>query len=184
MVETQNFKDQIKENPLDSALREVYADYLEESGQTEESIKQRNIAVLLKGPYVVDPKEFEPKILLCRSLMGYDGKKVKLVCVDEIGKDGNYNVWDEGSCVFREFLTFDRNFPPESTTIEVHHSIFCGKDMGITILGEPENILELLPDGKNLFEQNESLSWALLVFRPWQWHVFSGMTGRCCKIVQ
>lgn len=160
MTSTQeSLANEVATSPMDRDLRGIYADCLDESGSYAEAKKQRNIAYLLRGSYTVDPKCFTNLICNCCGLMDYTGRKVKLVCVKDVEEEvelNHYNTWDGGTCVYRSF------YWPNGHTInpvyEIHHSIYCGKDTGITILGTPDDIINLIPDDVQLFEQ--SLSWA------------------------
>ena len=114
------------------------------------------------------------KRLAMRAFPEYRGRRFKLCILDDTGDDkisvslyGGY--WDGGSKSYYRFLRLDQTgktlamptahpyFDKDNARAQegaflisgvalVEHSIFCGKDMGLTVTIHPRNAAKLLPE--------------------------------------
>jgi hypothetical protein len=105
---------------------------------------------------------------ICR-LMGYDGRKVKIRVTDKVrlagtywegGSKSDYTAFDLNTLTSREMPAFNPpqfggpTQTPEVTLFDglaiVEHSMFCGKDTGLTVYINPSNAAPLLPKAVDL----------------------------------
>lgn len=152
------------EDPFNLELRLVYADLLQEDGDTAHELRQRNIAFLLDGRPKPVRVPVTPDIRTLCLYFNYSGRKVELVCQPTASHNESENgEWDDGSMHEWAYMTLPGTGMTLHTellsdTVCVHHSIFCGKDTGISIHGWPDTIANLLaPD---LVLTPPMLSWA------------------------
>ena len=108
----------------------------------------------------------DPNMVPAALLGGYSGKKFKAVVTTSVTINGQDGLWSGGSRdTFRAIkletgetvpVSDNMSAPWDNTrkdrTIElkpgiavIEHSIFCGKDMGLTFYVHPENAAKLLP---------------------------------------
>lgn len=111
---------------------------------------------------------------ICRKV-GYDGRKIKIRVTDSVSLMGTY--WDGGSrstysglnLASMESVSLPQfnppqfggpSSPPEVPLIEnlaiVEHSIFCGKDTGLTIYISAQNAAPLLPKSLELTQDEQT----------------------------
>lgn len=107
----------------------------------------------------------EPLIARIAAAVGYTGRKFKLEPKSEVGISGIDCMWSGGSRAtwyaisFPDFAVADPSppctfpNPPVNHTVAlapgagilVRHSIFCGKDSGLTIYVHPDGLAKMLP---------------------------------------
>ena len=119
-----------------------------------------------KGQNVMNAIYLEPALVPATLRGGYSGKKFKVVVCTEMNVPSDAGLWSGGTrSTYRaidltrgeqatlpgqETSPWDKSRRDNTVTLKpgfavVEHSLFCGKDMGLTFYVHPDNAAKLLP---------------------------------------